>query len=109
MAAIHPTPGPGPVEASGPAGVSVATVVGVAEVVGVVAPRLPVAGATVVVGAGGLVVGVVVGAAVVAVVVGGAPWPWNVMSPLALSLASSPKVSVQVSPMACWAAVGGHG
>jgi hypothetical protein len=69
-------------------------VTGAAVVGGDVAP---VTGATVVDGVGGFVVGVV--AAVVGVVVAGAD-DWNVMFPAAVSLASSPKVSVQVSPAA---------
>jgi hypothetical protein len=97
----HPTPRPGPVEAR---------VLGVAAAAGGVVPdEAPVAGATVVTGAGGFVVAVVGGGAPVVVVAAGGFSPAKRIVAMPPSPAWSPYVSVQTSPMACWAAVGGHG
>ena len=106
MAPSHPTPRPGPVAASVPVPVAA----GVAETDGVVVPdRAPVAGAMVVAVVAGLVVAVGAGpAAVVVVAAGGVSEPKRMVA-TPLSLAWSPKVRVQTSPLACWAAVGGQG
>jgi hypothetical protein len=98
-----PTPRPGPVDARVP---DVAAAAGAAMVVAV---EPAVTGAAVVVGAGALVVAVVGGGAPVVVVAAGAVSPAKRIVPVPLSLAWSPYVSVQTSPAACWAAVGGHG
>jgi hypothetical protein len=99
IAPSQPTPRPGPVDARTP-GVGAAGAALVVTLVGAVA------GARVVVGAAAAVVGVV--AAVVVVAAGGVS-PAKRIVPVAPSPAWSPYVSVQKSPAACWAAVGGHG